>query len=330
MTKSPASIDPKISIVIPMYNAEKYVETCINSILGQTFRDFELILIDDCSTDRSAEIVQHYQDPRIRLFKLGKNSGAGAAMNHGIKISRGEFVSIVDSDDALMPNAIQTLLDVAEKFNADIVHMSSYYAAKNEDFQINKVIQVQTVKESNVQIGLQSRKFKDRIGILGASIFFPVWLNFFRGDFLRDRKIFLPEFSDGSYDVFFTIATLCIAERFVKIDSPMYIYRKLSSDSFTNSNADIKLERFFTSLPVMLNYMRDLFQRDDILEPLSYSMQVNLTSNLIALIFQNLYQKSDERISNLVSKISNRPEFYSRKFFENYMGIFCQLLRSVK
>ena len=78
--------NPKISIVIPMFNCEKYIQTCIDSILNQTFEDFELIIIDDFSTDQSLKIVESYQDSRIKLFRRARNFGRSSARNFGLEL----------------------------------------------------------------------------------------------------------------------------------------------------------------------------------------------------------------------------------------------------
>ena len=91
---------PKISIIVPVYNTEKYLPRCIDSILNQTFKDFELILINDGSTDLSAEIIEDYarMDKRIKTLHI-ENSGQGAARNRGLDIATGDYIGFVDSDD---------------------------------------------------------------------------------------------------------------------------------------------------------------------------------------------------------------------------------------
>ena len=324
---------PLISIIVPMFNTRKYVETCIESILQQTFTDFELIIIDDCSTDGSLEFVlENFSDPRIRVFHLDKNSGAGAAMNHGIDLSRGEYIYIVDSDDAIMPEALQTLLNAAQKFNADVVHMTRFFYAENEDFNFVEPFQANIASEIEPILGLQPIPLHQRVKVWNGDTFFPAWLNLYRAKFIHDKKIRFPEFRDGSYDVFFTLSLLCIAERFVKIDPLIYVYRINSSDSFTNSKAEIKLERFLSSVPVMLKYCRDLFSRDDLLKPIKRVNQLDVMAILIAMIFSNLNVRSipQEKFSEILSRIAMSPDFYSHEFLKEQMDIFYYLVRLIK
>ena len=114
-------MNPKISVIMPMYNVEKYVGCAIQSLLNQTFTDFEAILIDDCSTDNTLAVAKSFADSRIKIFKNKKNLGAAQSRNIGMSHAQGEYIYFFDSDDALMPNALELMITAAEKNNADCV-----------------------------------------------------------------------------------------------------------------------------------------------------------------------------------------------------------------
>ena len=111
----------RISVIVPVYNADLYIKDCIESILRQSFRDFELILVDDGSLDRSGEICDAYEkkDSRIRVIHQ-TNQGQAAARNHAIKIAKGEWVCFVDSDDLIHPNMLKSLLHAAIETGSNI------------------------------------------------------------------------------------------------------------------------------------------------------------------------------------------------------------------
>lgn len=115
--------NPKISVVIPVYNAEQYIADCLNSISSQSLKDIEIICVDDCSTDKSYQIIYTRAkiDPRIKLYKHDKNKGAPAARNAGLKIATGKYISFADADDRLLPNAYQKLYRNAAHFGSDAV-----------------------------------------------------------------------------------------------------------------------------------------------------------------------------------------------------------------
>ncbi|WP_300343795.1 glycosyltransferase [uncultured Oscillibacter sp.] len=121
-----------ISIVIPVYNVKGFLDECLESVLGQTYRDLEIILIDDGSTDGSGDVCDAYarRDGRIRVLHQ-RNQGVSAARNAALEIASGTFIGFVDPDDAILPEMYQTLHDAAIRSSADIVQCRSYqYAGK--------------------------------------------------------------------------------------------------------------------------------------------------------------------------------------------------------
>ena len=112
---------PALTIIVPVYNAEKYIEDCVESILAQSFKDFELILVDDESSDNSGEICDRYQrkDTRVRVIHQ-KNKGVSGARNAGLDISKGDYIAFVDSDDFLDGEIYEKLFDGLLKSNADM------------------------------------------------------------------------------------------------------------------------------------------------------------------------------------------------------------------
>lgn len=111
-----------ISIIVPVYNAEKYIDRCIRSVLLQTFNDFELILVDDGSSDASLHICKSYANESEKITLVSQsNSGVSAARNKGLSVAKGEYVLFVDSDDALEINACETLINHQNTFNDDCV-----------------------------------------------------------------------------------------------------------------------------------------------------------------------------------------------------------------
>lgn len=112
----------KISVIVPVYNTEKYLHKCVDSILAQTFTDFELLLIDDGSTDNSGKLCDEYaaKDNRVKVFHK-KNGGVSRARNLGIDNAQGEYLSFIDSDDYIHPDIYAELVAIADKYNVDLV-----------------------------------------------------------------------------------------------------------------------------------------------------------------------------------------------------------------
>ncbi len=115
-------IKKRVSVVVPVYNVEKYLRACVDSVLGQRFQELDVILIDDGSTDGSPEICDEYAeaDPRVRVFHQ-KNRGLSGARNRGIELASGEYLYFLDSDDTIDPNAMDALYQCAESQDLDLV-----------------------------------------------------------------------------------------------------------------------------------------------------------------------------------------------------------------
>lgn len=135
-------LDPKVSVIVPVYNSEAYLSMCIESILKQSYYNIEIILIDDGSTDTSLGICCEYskRDPRVKVFHQD-NKGVSAARNYGIDVSEGEYIMFVDSDDELLRDGIYVLLNDIKHFDADIATGSKLYISHNHK-EINRSLEL--------------------------------------------------------------------------------------------------------------------------------------------------------------------------------------------
>lgn len=120
-----------ISIIVPVYNVEKYIEETIKSVLSQTFSDYELILVNDCSKDGSVEKIKAFLDPRIRLVEQPENMGAYAARNRGLEEAKGEYIAFLDSDDIWEPEKLEKEFAFMQKENAGFVFTGYEFADCN-------------------------------------------------------------------------------------------------------------------------------------------------------------------------------------------------------
>lgn len=132
-----------VSIIIPIYNVEKYLEKCIKSIINQTYRNLEIILINDGSTDESAKICEAYKELDNRIIFINKkNGGAASAKNEGLKVAKGDYITFVDSDDFVELDMIEYMVNTIKKYNSDIVQCSFTNLYKNtEKFKQDKIIE---------------------------------------------------------------------------------------------------------------------------------------------------------------------------------------------
>lgn len=133
-------MNPLVSIITANYNAQKFITTCIDSVINQTYTNWELLVVDDCSNDNSLNIIKEFikKEPRIKLIKLDSNVGAAKARNSAIKIAKGAFIAFLDSDDSWLSNKLE--LQIAFMLKRDIAFSFSSYYSYNEQKKDRKTI----------------------------------------------------------------------------------------------------------------------------------------------------------------------------------------------
>lgn len=233
----------KMSIVVPVFNAGAFLHDFFNSILAQSFRDFELILIDDGSTDGSVKIIDSYisLDSRIRLFQQ-MHAGVGAARNRGISVAQGEFIAFLDADDYFETDFLESMYQVAKRDNSEIV-ICGYYEFNDE--------RRKPTREWRPKAGKYSRKD------LQTSIFQranpTVWNKIFLKTLVdREALVFQNIFSCN--DVYFVYCAMAAASSISYIDKSYVWYRKNHSNSISRNRGEwaINLIHSFNAVKIKL------------------------------------------------------------------------------
>ena len=242
-----------------MFNVEKYIAECIESILKQNFTDFEIIVIDDCSTDRSAEIVKNYDDPRIKLYRRVKNFGRSSARNMGVDLSHGKYIYFMDSDDMIHSNLILTLYQIAEETRADIVYMNSWYEV-NEDFVFAPKMKVRscTCNNPNPREITSDLMLRLRHEYMNRDVEVPPWIKIQRRDFIIENHLYFPEITRDE-DGLFNFAELCYVKRALVVDGCGYFHRNYSTQT-SGLSAEHQIRQAIDSLPETIRYMDEILQ----------------------------------------------------------------------
>ena len=211
----------KISIIVPVYNTEKYLTRCLDSILGQSFTDFELLLIDDGSTDGSGLICDSYadRDRRIRVF-YKKNGGVSSARNLGIDKAQGEWLYFVDSDDELLPDGLKVLVDNISD-DVDVV-MGGY-----EKYDVNGHV-VETVGKTGEILVLTKKESITSLYHGHALDYYYLgwmWIRMFRNSIIKCERISFDTGLRIKEDTLFTIQYLCRSNGVTRfVNKPVYKY----------------------------------------------------------------------------------------------------------
>lgn len=236
---------PAISVIIPMYNTEKYIDECLTSLLNQTFKNFEILVVDDCSTDNSVAIVEKYlkqwdRKERFAILHMSKNSGRpGIARNFGIDAAKGKYIYFLDSDDFLDNTVLEDFFKVAEEFQADVVQakFSFEYAEVDGKFE-NTYLNLEKadlVEKPTLESFDIAKRIEDNVSSKYSGV---VWNKIFRRKFLIENDIKFPAITVTEDHIFSTVALGC-AKNYVRIPFIGYHYRK-RPDSATHRKSYIE------------------------------------------------------------------------------------------
>lgn len=219
-----------ISVVVPIYNVEKYLDEALNSIINQTYKNLQIILIDDGSTDRSGVICDEYakRDNRITVIHQ-KNAGAGAAKNTGLDLIQGEYFSIIDSDDYIELNMYEKMVCYMENYRVDVVQ-----CLFRNVFVNCKVDRKYIIKSNGIRKIKRNKFLKEYLYDWKYAIFAN---KVFKTSLLKDIRFPVGRKID---DEFFTYKLICNSEYILNTQEVLYNYRMRQS-SVMNENADKRL-----------------------------------------------------------------------------------------
>ena len=217
---------PLISILVPIYNVERYLRQCLDSICRQTLQDIEIICINDGSTDSSLDIIKEFADQDARIIIIDKpNSGYGDSMNQGLKTARGKYIGIVESDDWVDQEAFKSLYLLAEAYDVEVVR-ANYY--RNKGGKDEKLFSIDPHDASH----LFAPRHRTKIFYQAPSI----WASIYRRDFLTKNSIdFLPTPGASYQDTSFSFKVWTLAER-AYFTPEAYLHYRIDNENSSVNN----------------------------------------------------------------------------------------------
>lgn len=219
----------KVSILVPVYNVEAYLPKCLNSLIGQTLQEIEIICIDDGSTDSSGTILDEYaaKDKRIRVVHQ-KNGGYGKAMNTGLHLAQGEYIGFVESDDFAATEMFVQLYQAAVKYRAQIVKSNYYRYWENPKEKIKKEPLLKHLPYNQV---IHPWAYQKLFRIQPS-----IWSGLYQKQFLEQNQIYFLETSGAAYqDTSFTFKIFAAAEKVVLLPDAFLYYRQDNHNSSIHS-----------------------------------------------------------------------------------------------
>lgn len=219
---------PEITVIMPVYQVEKYISRALDSMLRQTFENYEYIIVDDGSPDKSAEVVMRYAllDPRIRLIRQ-QNAGAPAARNRALKMARGKYVYFMDSDDWAEPTMLEDMYALAQQHDLQAV-VAGFYI----DTYYDETRYVSACVSQPDQVFSSQREFRENAyRLFDCNLLYTPWNKLFLTEYLREKEI---EFPDTFWDDFpFNLRVVRGIERVGVISKQYYHFIRARSESET-------------------------------------------------------------------------------------------------
>ena len=236
---------PLVSVIIPMYNSAKFIPQTLESLLYQTMKDFEVVVVDDCSTDNSVEVVENCAEKfggRLHVIRLPKNTGTPSLpRNVGIQFARGKYISFLDSDDLYTKTALEELSELAEEYQADVVSIDGSFKLwggerksiddpamtnMNEltnpnNFKIMRFLYDTSLIKPTLTPDIEERL---KLWIKAPGYDYGIFSSFCRRDFLLLNQIYFHKIPAGE-DHFFNFVCLCMSKNFLRVPTIFYIVR---------------------------------------------------------------------------------------------------------
>ncbi len=296
---------PKLSILVPIYNVEKYLDECLSSLAKQTLKDIEIVCINDGSTDESLKIIQKYAKKYPNFAVINKrNSGYGDSMNRGLEKASGEYIGIVESDDFIEFNAFKELYNLAKKTSADIVKANYFYHTDNSD-EVHRVIKDQKL---DTPMSLEEP---------------GIWSAIYRRDFLNKNKIRFRTTPGASYqDTGFHFKSFCATKRIVYTDKAYLHYRTDNASSSVKSLE--KVNYVVEEYADIERYIRNLSLPAEVISTLqvakfgAYHWNLQRLPKALAIKFAKTIKAE--------FKTTKESGLLQKKYFPNHYWIALQLI----
>lgn len=297
----------KVSLIIPVYNVEAFLERCLDSVQNQTYKDTEVIIVNDGSTDSCPAIIEKYveKNPNFKGFTI-ENSGQGGARNYGIEKATGEYVAFLDSDDYIAPNCIERLVETAQKHNSDIV-VCSCYDVKEDGTVISNV--GNNISNKTTSISENPEILFNRVA---------PWGKLFRKSVFGDLRFATRVW----YEDMRLIPKLYLnAQKISYIEDPLFYYVQRAGSTMNNSNAVRNLE-ILETFDDLISY----FKSKNVYETFKAELEFLIIDHIaVAAVTRVALCNATEKKSVL-----EKMEEYISKFDDLYQNKYIPTLSSNK
>ena len=282
---------PLCSVIVPVYNAENYLAECIESVQTQGYMNYELLLVDDGSTDKSAIICDDYASKNPKIVVVHKvNGGVSSARNTGIDLSTGQYVMFLDADDYLVPGSLRVLIEAAEKFEADIVGGltvdNSYLWKGDSDFIIWR-------STEGIEQSLKDNPFT-----------YAAWAKIYRKEVIGNTR-FCEEFKINE-DSLFVFEVLCKQPKFIGLKDEIYGYRN-NVDSASHAKFS---EKYFDVVKVAKKKYKIIKELYPAFLELAENMLLKADMNMLQIIAMRTHGEYKVQEKELLKEFRKKSKYY--------------------
>lgn len=286
------SISPLVSIIIPVFNVETYVDQCLRSVHNQTYKRLEIIIVNDGSTDNSLKVCKNWADKDNRITIIEeKNSGLSAARNNGLSISSGKYVLFIDSDDWLRTNAVEKMVNTFYKYDADMVTCQFFYYNGEPHVSYKPSTQVEV---------LNKKEYVEKL-LKDNEVTAHIWRKMFKKELLPQSPFWEGHMFE---DIVAMPGLVDKCNKFVLIADPLYYYRS-RSNSFVRMPSKSNITEQYKSTRKALKLYQNMNLGEDVnKEIISYGF-IRYWTILCGMINSDI--KDENLKKSLIQKIRKCP-----------------------
>lgn len=291
----------KISVIVPVYNVEKYLSRCIDSLIRQSYSNIEILLVDDGSKDESLSICKEYEekDSRIHVFHK-ENEGLGLTRNYGVEQATGEYITFVDSDDYLTLDAIDSMVKKAVETDADVVIASHYYKNKKQEIELSERLYCGTEIKEILMVHMMGNN-----GNQLDALSYTAWGKLYKKEiFTKNRLLFPSERKLIWEDLAFSVEAYPLCEKVYILHKPVYYYC-FNEGSLTHTYKPNKINLVM----ILYRYMKKRIQELNLSADAQFRLDTNFIGHIrtcikleVFYVKQNGFEKTIQNIRKICSR----------------------------
>lgn len=315
---------PKISIIMPVYNGSQWLNEAIDSVLGQSFKDFELICVNDSSTDNSEDILIDYskKDTRVKCFTK-ENEGPGVALNYGINKSLGTYLCFIDQDDKYAPNYLEKMLQTIEETNCNLCECNAFFWKNNK---LSKIPYPEVKVVSGI-VDISSAKKKKAF----SGHYFPQWTKIIKKEFLEKNNINFPTKENKAHDVPVHYKLIGLCDKIGYIKDCIYYHRVHENQISYNFDSGLY---YLMTIKDVLNWIEE--NRIDrkfskvVKEYLKYLIKYSASQARDVAVYKDLLQIISDNYNFITGyKIKRYVKKQKRKFKKNSNYVLSRISNAI-